>query len=40
MFEEVEDPEDEQAIEHSRLKKTIQRDHPTDNILRSLRKGC
>ena len=35
-----EDPEDEQeAIEHPRLRQTIQRDHPVDNILRSLRKG-
>jgi hypothetical protein len=36
--EEVEDLKDEQAIEHSRLKQTIQRDHPADNILGSLRK--
>ena len=35
-----EDPEDEQeAIEHLRLRQTIQQDHPVDNILRSLRKG-
>jgi hypothetical protein len=35
--EEVENPEDDQeAIEHPRLKQTIQRDHPTDNILGSL----
>ena len=35
-----EDPEDEQeAIEHPRLRQTIQRDHPVDNILGSLRKG-
>ena len=32
-----EDPEDEQeAIEHPRLRQTIQRDHPVDNILGSL----
>ena len=35
--EDDEDPEDEQeAIEHPRLRQTIQRDHPIDNILRSL----
>ena len=35
-----EDPEDEQeAIEHPRLSQTIQRDHPVDNIPRSLQKG-
>ena len=35
-----EDLEDEQeAIEHPRLRQTIQRDHPIDNILGSLRKG-
>ena len=35
-----EDPEDEQeAIEHSRLRQTIQQDHPVDNILGSLQKG-
>jgi hypothetical protein len=42
IFEEdkVEDLEDNQeAIEHPRLKQTIQRDHPADNILGSLRKG-
>ena len=34
-----EDPEDEQeAIEHPRLRQTIQHDHPVDNILRSLQK--
>jgi hypothetical protein len=38
--EEVEDLEsDQEAIEHPRLKKIIQRDHPADNILGSLRKG-
>jgi hypothetical protein len=37
--EEVEYPKDEQAIEYPRLKETIQRDHLTDNILGSLRKG-
>jgi hypothetical protein len=37
--EEVEDPADDQeAIEHPRLKQTIQRDHTADNILGSLRK--
>jgi hypothetical protein len=39
IFEEkdVEDPADNQeAIEHPRLKQTIQRDYPTDNILGSL----
>ena len=35
-----EDPEDEQeAIEHPRLRQTIQQDHPVDNILGGLRKG-
>ena len=35
-----EDPEDEQeAVKHPRLRQTIQRDHPIDNILGSLRKG-
>ena len=35
-----EDLEDEQeAIEHPRLRQTIQRDHPVDNIYGSLRKG-
>ena len=35
-----EDPKDEQeAIEHPRLRQTIQWDHPIDNILGSLRKG-
>jgi hypothetical protein len=38
--EEVEDPEDEQeGVEHPRLRQTIQQDHPVDNILGSLRKG-
>ena len=38
--EEDEDLEDEQeAIDHPRLRQTIQRDHPVDNILGSLRKG-
>ena len=38
--EDDEDPEDEQeAIEHPRLRQTIQWDHPIDNILGSLRKG-
>ena len=38
--EDDEDPEDEQeAIEHPRLRQTIQWDHPVDNILGSLRKG-
>ena len=38
--EEVEDLESNQeAIEHPRLKQIIQRDHPVDNILGSLRKG-
>jgi hypothetical protein len=38
--EEVEDPADDQeAIEHPKLKQTIQRDHLADNILGSLRKG-
>ena len=39
IFEQVEDEdlEDEQeAIEHPRLRQTIQRDHPIDNILGSL----
>ena len=36
-----EDPEDKQeAIEHPRLRQTIQQDHPVDNILRSLQKGA
>ena len=35
--DEDEDPEEEQeAIDHPRLRQTIQRDHPVDNILRSL----
>ena len=35
-----EDPENEQkAIEHPRLRQTIQRDHPVDNILGRLQKG-
>jgi hypothetical protein len=35
--EEVKDPTDDQeAIKHPRLKQTIQRDHPADNILGSL----
>jgi hypothetical protein len=38
--EEVEGPEDEQeGVEHPRLRQTIQWDHPVDNILGSLRKG-
>jgi hypothetical protein len=38
--EEVEDlVDDQEAIEHPRLKQTIQKDHPIDNILGSLRKG-
>jgi hypothetical protein len=38
--EEVEYPEsDQEAIKHPRLKQIIQRDHPADNILGSLRKG-
>jgi hypothetical protein len=38
--EEVKDSEDEQeGVEHPRLRQTIQRDHPVDNILRSLQKG-
>ena len=38
--EDNEDPEDRQeAIDHPRLRQTIQRDHPIDNILESLRKG-
>jgi hypothetical protein len=42
IFEQKEDkgPEDEQeAVEHPRLKQTIQQDHPIDNIIGSLRKG-
>ena len=42
IFEQENDegPEDEQeAFEHPRLRQIIQRDHPVDNILRSLRKG-
>jgi hypothetical protein len=36
----VEDPENEQEdVEHPRLRQTIQQDRPIDNILRSLRKG-
>ena len=42
-FEQVyedEDPGDQQeAIDHPRLRQTIQWDHPIDNILRSLQKG-
>ena len=35
-----EDPKDEQeTIEHPRLRQIIQRDHPVDNILGSLQKG-
>ena len=35
-----EGPKDEQeAIEHPKLRQTIQQDHPIDNVLRSLRKG-
>jgi hypothetical protein len=38
--EEAEGPEDEQGgVEHPRLRQTIQRDHPVDNILGSIRKG-
>ena len=38
--EDDEDPEDEQeAIEHPRLRQTIQQDHPVDKILGSLQKG-
>ena len=38
--EDDEDPEDEQeTIEHPRLRQIIQRDHPIDNILGSLQKG-
>jgi hypothetical protein len=38
--EEVEDlVDDQEAIEHPRLKQTNQKDHPIDNILGSLRKG-
>jgi len=42
IFEQENDegPEDEQeAFEHPRLRQIIQRDHPVDNILGSLRKG-
>jgi hypothetical protein len=31
--------DDQEAIEHPRLKQTIQKDHPINNILGSLRKG-
>ena len=35
-----EDLEDgQEAIDHPKLRQTIQQDHPIDNILRSLRKG-
>ena len=35
--EDNEDPEDgQEAIDHLRLRQTIQRDHPVDNILGSL----
>ena len=37
IFEQEED--EQEAIELSRLRQTIQRDHPIDNILGSLRKG-
>ena len=38
--EEAEGPEEEQrGVEHPRLRQTIQRDHPIDNILGSIRKG-
>jgi hypothetical protein len=38
--EQVEDPvDDQEAIEHPRLKQTIQKDQPIDNVLGSLRKG-
>ena len=38
--EDNEDLEDgQEAIDHPRLRQTIQWDHPIDNILRSLRKG-
>jgi len=43
IFEQEDDegPEDEQeAIEHPRLRHTIQWDHPIDNILGGLRKGA
>jgi hypothetical protein len=42
IFEQEDDEgleDGEEAIEHPRLKQTIQRDHPVDNILGSLRKG-
>jgi hypothetical protein len=42
IFEQDEDggsEDDVQAIDHPRLKQIIQRDHPADNILGSLRKG-
>jgi hypothetical protein len=42
IFEQDEDggsKDDVQAIDHLRLKQIIQIDHPTDNILGSLRKG-
>jgi hypothetical protein len=42
IFEQEDDegPEDEQeVVEHPRLKQTIQRDHPVNNILGSLQKG-
>ena len=41
IFEQDDDDlEDEQeAIEHPRLRQIIQQDHPVDNILRSLQKG-
>ena len=38
--EEAKGPEEEQGgVEHPRLRQTIQRDHPVDNILGSIRKG-
>jgi hypothetical protein len=38
--EEAKGLEEEQGgVEHPRLRQTIQRDHPIDNILRSIRKG-
>ena len=38
--EEAKGPEEEQeGVEHPRLHQTIQRDHPIDNILGSIRKG-
>ena len=38
--EEAEGPEEEQGgVDHPRLRQTIQRDHPVDNILGSIRKG-